>query len=252
MRCSLPTVKYPTVKDPSAESAGVDSRYVAATITLASLDGLNSASEMQRLLLILISSLSVATKAAICKALALLHSWTLSKDSTGIHSERGLLGSEGGNTSNRLLAGLNGSTSDAPCFERPELSSVFLCSPVEETDGCTSTVSGVSPVRRDSGWWEIRIVPLAFFVLLLVKLLSQSTLGEQDCQENKNELFSHNSRNQSFARTLYLLPTAGGSGAVARGSGATIPCPRGPLLGRGRGPIVGTVTTPAKQQGWYI
>jgi hypothetical protein len=58
--------------------------------------------------------------------------------------------------------------------------------------------------------------------------------------------------NQIFTWALYLLPTAGGSGPVAGGSGATIPGPRGPLLGRGRGPIVGTVTTPAKQQGWYI
>ena len=98
-------------------------------------------------------------------------------------------------------------------------------------------------------------MPLAFLVLPLVKLLGQSTLGEQDGQDNEEELYRHNRLQTEFfsnpALSLYLLPTAGGSGAVAPGSGATIPCPRGPLPGRGRGPIVGTVTAPAKQQGWY-
>ena len=98
-------------------------------------------------------------------------------------------------------------------------------------------------------------MPLAFLVLPLVKLLGQSTLGEQDGQDNEKELYRHNRLQTEFFSNLlgplYLLPTAGGSGAVAPGSGATIPCPRGPLPGRGRGPIVGTVTAPAKQQGWY-
>lgn len=99
-------------------------------------------------------------------------------------------------------------------------------------------------------------MPLAFLVLPLVKLLSQSMLREENCQENKTELSWHNTLQTEFfsnpALALYLLPTAGGNGAVAPGSGATIPCPRGPLTGRGRGLIGGTVTTPAKQQGWYI
>jgi hypothetical protein len=35
-------------------------------------------------------------------------------------------------------------------------------------------------------------MPLAFLVLPLVKLLGQSTLGEQDGQDNEKELYRHN------------------------------------------------------------
>jgi hypothetical protein len=45
----------------------------------------------------------------ICKALK--HSTALSKDCTGIHSDRGLPGSDGGNTSKYLGADPDGSTS---------------------------------------------------------------------------------------------------------------------------------------------
>jgi len=41
-------------------------------------------------------------------------------------------------------------------------------------------------------------VPLAFLVLPLVKLLGQSTLGEQDRQDNEQELYWHNSLQIEF------------------------------------------------------
>jgi hypothetical protein len=53
-----------------------------------------------------------------------------------------------------------------------------------------------------TGWREIRIVPLAFLVLPLVKLLSQSALGEQDHQDNEKELYWHNSRQTEFFNLL--------------------------------------------------
>ena len=143
---------------------GSDPKIVTATITLASLEGLNSASEMQRLL-----SLRKSTKSAL---------------------------------------------------------SVF----------CT-------------GWREIRIVPLAFLVLPLVKLLSQSALGEQDHQDNEKELYWHNSLQTEFFSNLlglYLLPVAGGSeltapgrGPAAGGNGATAACDRGPINARNLGFITG-------------
>jgi hypothetical protein len=111
---------------------GSDPTLVAVTITLAFLEGLNSASEMHRLRVILKSSVSRATKTAICKDLALWHSSRLSKDSTGIHSDRGLAGSDGGNTSSRLLADPKGSTSDVPWVERRKQSSALFCSPVSK------------------------------------------------------------------------------------------------------------------------
>ena len=99
-------------------------------------------------------------------------------------------------------------------------------------------------------------MPLAFLVLPSVKLLGQSTLGEQDCQHNKKELFWHNSLQPGFFRTLrrlYLRPvacgsvlTAPGSGPAARGSGPAAPgsgltaaCDRGPASARNRGFIIG-------------
>ena len=84
------------------------------------------ANEMQRLRVILKSSVSGATKTAICKVLALLQSSTLGKDSTGIHSERGLPGSDGGDASNRVFADANSSTSDAAGVKRSDLSSAFF------------------------------------------------------------------------------------------------------------------------------
>jgi hypothetical protein len=98
---------------------GSDPKIVTATITLASLEGLNSASEMQRLLSVpkltdaLVSlgkSVFSTIETPIGKALK--HSAALSKDSTGVHSDRGLPGSNGGNTSKYLGADPNGSTSD--------------------------------------------------------------------------------------------------------------------------------------------
>jgi len=41
-------------------------------------------------------------------------------------------------------------------------------------------------------------MPLAFFVFPLVNLLGQGTLGEQDCQDNKKELFSRNTLQTEF------------------------------------------------------
>src|SRR5215510_14200777 len=93
--------------------------------------GLNSANEIQRLRFILKSSVLGTSK----MALASTHSLMLSKDSTGIHSERGLLGSDGGNTSNRARADLNGSASDAGCMGRSDSSSVFFGS-AEGTESC--------------------------------------------------------------------------------------------------------------------
>ena len=41
-------------------------------------------------------------------------------------------------------------------------------------------------------------MPLAFLVLPLVKLLSQSSLREENCQENKTELSWHNTLQTEF------------------------------------------------------
>jgi hypothetical protein len=48
---------------------------------------------------------------------ALKHSPALSKDCTGIHSDKGLFGSNGGNTSKYLGADLNESISETPWVE---------------------------------------------------------------------------------------------------------------------------------------
>src|SRR5262245_42821515 len=92
------------------------------------------------------------TESAINKSLARAHSSTLAKDFTGIHSERGLSGSDGGNASNRLLADSNGS-SDATWLERAKLSSTSLCSPRGTRSLCarSNRVTGSRLLSRDSG-----------------------------------------------------------------------------------------------------
>ena len=60
-------------------------------------------------------------------------------------------------------------------------------------------------------------MPLAFFILPFIKLLSPRKLGEEDCQDNENELFCHNNLHTAFSAlglglfTFFHLVVAGRS-----------------------------------------